>query len=190
MLEITCPRKLPQEVEHSLKTTQTASLKTHPWQEFTHDFMTQGVYTWFSPLLSRNQVVCFRRASLVCFSDCVGANASEWACVCARSCVCVFNINKNTHCPWECCKQIWTQVTKTPHDFITLIIFHRQLSLLLGIQVITMHAAVERMLKDVFLYGKWFVCFTFQPTSLLCPNLHYSTKTINHWWSDLLILLI
>lgn len=81
MMELTCPNKLPQEVEHSLKNMQTASFKTHPWHTFTHDFMTHGVHTWFSSLLSLNQVVCFRKTLFVCFIfDCVGVNASEWAC--------------------------------------------------------------------------------------------------------------
>lgn len=39
------PKQTPSGGGASLKTTQTASLKTHPWHTFTHDFMTHGVHT-------------------------------------------------------------------------------------------------------------------------------------------------
>lgn len=39
------PKQSPSGGGASLKSTQTASLKTHPWHTFTHDFMTDGVHT-------------------------------------------------------------------------------------------------------------------------------------------------
>lgn len=91
------PKQTPAGDEGPIKTTQSSLLKTHPWHVFTHDFVTHGVHTWFSPLPSLNQVVCFIKASLVCSFDCVGANASEWVCalthvnmfqkVCLKECV-------------------------------------------------------------------------------------------------------
>lgn len=153
------------------------------------------VHTWFSPLLGLNQVVCFRKTSLVCFFDC--RCECLWVSVWACSCVCLFSIeNTHTHTPLPSLRMPQTYLNtsnnnkKNPQDIIAMIIFHPQLSVLLGIQVIRMQAAEERVLKNVFLYGEWFVCFTFQLFSLPGPSLHYNTKTINHWWSDLLILLI
>lgn len=71
----------------------------------------------------------------------------------APVCVCVKH--RRTHAVLEiAANKCIHKYLKPPHDFIALMIFHRQLSLLLGIQVITMQAAAERVLKDVFLYGE------------------------------------
>lgn len=148
--------------------------------------MTHGVHTWFSSLLSLNQVVCFRKTLLVCFLfDCVGVNASEWAC--GPTHVCVSSVRMHTLSLRVLQKNKSNKKVSWLHHIDH---FTSSALLLLGMQVITMQTALERVLKHVFFYGEWFVWFTFQLASLLGPNLHYSTKTINHWWSDLLILRI